>query len=79
MDTTCKTCTHAKSHREMTHHGFLQCSLKEEPWRFLPAQHSCGDWKKVEDAGRLEKRLRYFEMREKSWNDGVPRWVNAAS
>ena len=72
MDTTCKTCAHAKAHREMTHHGFLQCSLKEEPWRFLPAQHSCGGWKEVEDKERLAKRLQYFETRERLWNDGHP-------
>lgn len=69
---TCKTCAHAKSHREMTPHGFLQCSLKDEPWRFWPVQHSCGGWKEVEDKERLAKRLRYFETRERLWNDGHP-------
>jgi hypothetical protein len=69
---TCKTCGHAKSHREMTPHGFLQCSLEDEPWRFWPVQHSCGGWKEVEDKERLAKRLQYFETRERLWNDGHP-------
>lgn len=45
---------------------------QSEPWRFWPAQHSCGGWKEVEEKERLAKRLRYFETRERLWNDGHP-------